>query len=142
MLNLEDNNLLYGTVVQQKSTQTNMKNISKNVEGCRDGSGKNHTNWMAVCRQHRGLHLFLNRTCTCIQALLSDYCKQLCADNKYEKKDVGMRLLLPSLHPCTFLEIVFKLWVSVERTLGHIVQHMHVHVPANFILNFTKLPAD
>ena len=88
------------------------------------------------------LHLFLNRTCTCIQALLSDYCKQLCADNKYEKKDVGMRLLLPSLHPCTFLEIVFKLWVSIERTLGHMVQHMHVHVPANFILNFTKLPAD
>ena len=28
----------------QKSAQTSIKNISKNVEGCRDGSAKNHVN--------------------------------------------------------------------------------------------------
>ena len=45
MLNLEKDNLLYGTVVQQNMHANKYaKTFSKNVEGCRDGSAKKHTN--------------------------------------------------------------------------------------------------
>ena len=42
----EDNNILcYCTIVQGKRVQTsNKKTFSKNVEGCMDGSAKNHRN--------------------------------------------------------------------------------------------------
>ena len=41
----EDNNILcHCTIVQGKRVQTSNKNIFKNVEGCRDGSAKNHRN--------------------------------------------------------------------------------------------------